>query len=342
MKTNFSLITIACAVLLSACGGGGDSAAVAPAATTPPPPVVVTPPAPTVTPADIQTSVAASTYAQGSQEMAFFTTFNDFRSKLGLGLLAQNSKLDVANQNHLKYLMTNTAVDFSAIDPKNGRPYFHSEDPARPNYTGISELDRAKFAQYSGVYVGETGAYGKGQGATVAISDLIATVYHRAGLMFQFPREVGVAVGTDPYQTMVMTFGYQTTQQRNASDYVGTYPADNQTDVPLVAYIETPNPFPEVAYADFNTKTSFPISFVTEASTTISVTSFTVTEAGQSMPHDARLLTKETDPNKQLAANIAFLVGKTPFKGATTYNVKFVGTRNGVAVTKTWSFKTKA
>jgi uncharacterized protein YkwD len=335
MKANYSLTAVACAFLLAACGGGGGGNGASTAPVTPVTPPVVTPPA-----SDIQTSVAAPTYAAGSQELAFFTIFNDFRSKLGLGLVAQNTKLDAADQNHMKYLMTNTDVDFSAVDPKTGRPYFHLEDPARPNYTGVTELDRAKFTQYPGVYVGEFGAYGKGQGAAVAITDLIATVYHRSGLMFQFPREVGIAVSNDPNQTIVVTLGYQTTMQYNASNFFGTYPADKQTNVPRVAYIETPNPFPDVAYADFNTKTSFPINVVSEASTTLAVTSFTVTEAGQTAAHDSRLLTKDTDPNKQLAANTAYLVGKSPFKANTTYNVSFTGTVNGAAVAKTWSFTT--
>lgn len=332
LKRNLALIVVA---TLSACGGGGGGSTApvtSPPASTPP---VVTPPV-----SDIQTTVPAPSYAANSQELAFFTIFNDFRSKLGLGLLAQNTKLDAANQNHMKYLMTNADVNFSAVDPKTGRPLFHLEDAARPNYTGTTELDRAKFTQYPGLYVGEFGAYGKGQGAAVAITDLIGTVYHRAGLMFQFPREVGIAVSNDPNQTMVVTFGLTSTGQYNASNFFGTYPADKQTNVPRTAYIETPNPFPELAYSDYSTRTSFPINVVSEQNTTLSVTSFTVTEAGQAAPHDVRLLTKDSDPNKQLAANTAYLVGKSPFKSNTTYNVSFAGTINGAAVTKIWSFTT--
>ncbi|MEM8515112.1 hypothetical protein RCH14_004472 [Massilia sp. MP_M2] len=358
MKAKLSFIGVTLSVLLAACGGGGGDSAPAnnggtptgntPAVPTPtqPPvvttPPVVTPPPVSVTPADLQTTVAAPTYTAGSQELMFFNGLNDFRAKLGLGLLAQNTKLDAANQNHVKYLMTNQDVNFSAVDPKTGRPFFHLEDATRAGFTGVTELDRANFMQYGGVYVGESGAYGRGLGAGVALSDLIATVYHRAGLMYQFPRDVGISIANDQFQTVVMTFGYNTQGQKNASDYFGSYPADKQTNVPLAAYMETPNPMPEVALADYSTKTSFPINVVSATDTTLSVTTFTVTEAGQSSPLEVRLLTKATDPNKMLTGNIAFIVGKAPFKPNTTYNVRFDGAINGVNTVKVWSFTTGA
>lgn len=340
MKTKISLIALAVSLSLTACGGGGGGGNSTTSPTPPVTPPVVTPPVVTPPSSDLQTSVPAATYAVGSQEAVFFNALNEFRSKLGLGLLAQNQKLDIANQNHLKYLLTNSDVNFSAVDPKTGRPLFHLEDAARANFTGVSELARAQFAQYPGTYVGETGAYGRGKGSATAIADLIGTVYHRAGLMFQFPREIGIAAGNDINQTMVITFAYQSSQQRNAKEYFGSYPADQQTNVPRVAYIETPNPMPDVAYADFGTKTSFPINVVSADNTVLTTSSFTVTEAGQSVPHDSRLLTKDTDPNKQLAANTAYLVGKSPFKANTIYNVSFKGSVNGAAVAKTWSFTT--
>lgn len=351
MKAKLSLIGVTLSVLLAACGGGGGDSAPSnnggsPIGTTPTnpgtvtPPPAVTPPPVSVTPSDLQTSVPTATYAAGSSELVFFNGLNDFRAKLGLGLLAQNAKLDAANQNHVKYLMTNKDVNFSAVDPKTGRPFFHLEDATRPGFTGVTELDRANFMQYGGTYVGESGAYGRGQGAGVALADLIATVYHRAGLMYQFPRDVGVAVANDQIQTIVMTFGYTSKGQKNASDYFGAYPADKQTNVPRVAYIETPNPMPEVDYNDYNTKTSFPINVVSADGTDLTVTTFSVTEAGQSSPLDVRLLTKATDPNKMLTGNTAYIVGKAPFKANTTYNVRFDGAINGVSKVQAWSFTT--
>nr|WP_229262423.1 CAP domain-containing protein [Duganella guangzhouensis] len=272
---------------------------------------------------------------------------NDFRSKVGLGLLAQNAKLDTASTNHLNYLLANDVsnggtVNFNSYDPATGRSMLHIENGALAKFTGIQELDRAKFAQYDGSYVGEEVTFGGNQGGAAAFGTLAQTVYHRAGLMLQNVREIGVAVGTDKSQTVVMEMGLKTNQSV-ASDYVGVYPADGQTGVALHAYVEAPNPFPDLSTAndDFPTKTSYPISVSVVTGNTIAVTTFTVTEAGQATPMDARLMTRANDPNAYLGSNIAFLIAKAPFKSSTSYNLKFVGTNNGVAFSKEWSFKTK-
>ena len=293
-----------------------------------------------MTPGNLQTTVPTPTYAAGSQELAFYTAYNAFRQAEGLGLLAQNTKLDTADQNHLKYHFTNTDLNFQSIDPATGRPLFHIEDPKRPNFTGVQELDRANFAQYGGIYVGESGTYGSGQGAVAALNLLLGGVYHRAGLMFQGPKDFGIAIGTDALQTTVMTFGFVTTRQSNASNYFGFYPAANQTGVPLYAAAEVPNPYPDLSYDDYAAKTSYPINVVSADGTALAVTTFTVTESGQSAPMSARLLTQANDTNKELQGNTAFLVANTSFKPNTVYNVSFVGTVNGANVTKTWSFTT--
>src|SRR5471032_530671 len=307
-----------------------------------PPTTPTSPTGPTVTLGNLQTTVPTPTYTAGSQELAFFTAYNAFRQAEGLGLLAQNTKLDTADKNHLNYLMVNPDLNLSSLDPTTGRPLFHIEDPKRPGFTGVQELDRANYAQYGGVFVGEEGAYGSGQGSAKALAALIGGIYHRAGLMFQGPRDFGIAVGTDALQTTVMTLGYVSTPQTNASDFFGTYPQANQTGVGLSATWELPNPYPDLANTDLATKTGYPINVVVNQNTTLAVTTFTVTEAGQSAPMDARLFTAATDPNKELVANTAFLVAKTAFKPNTTYTVSFAGTANGTAITKMWSFTTGA
>lgn len=340
-------ITIFLVMTLSACGGGGDSSnhvAVTPPVM--PPPAVTTP---AVTPGDLQTTVPSLTYAQSSPEYALVSAYNGFRSKLGLGLLAQNPLLDTAASNHLHYVLTNDinnagSVDMSAINAKYNRPQFHIEDSTKPLYTGDQEIDRARHVGYSGAYVGEEGAFGGNIGVLAAFNSLVATVYHRAGLMYQFPREIGVSVGNDASQTVVMELGYQTgvKGQSNASDYMGAYPADKQTAVPLYAGVETPNPFPDLstANADFPTKTSFPICVTIKEGLALQVGSFTVTEAGQTTPLDVRLMTHRNDPNAYLASNTAFIIGKVPFKAKTVYNVSFSGTSGGSAMSKNWSFTT--
>jgi len=339
------IATILSSVILSACGGGGGGGSTASSPTAPTTPTGPT--APIVTPGDTQTTVPALTYAATSQEYAFVSALNAFRSQVGLGLLAQNTNLDAASANHLAYVVTNDVnnggtVDFNAYDPVTGRPLMHIENPLLPKFTGVQEADRSKFAGYDGVYTGEEIGFGGGQGSVLVLNSLVQTVYHRAGLMLQNVREIGAAVGTDKSQTVVMELGLKTNQSV-ASDYVGVYPASGQTGIALHAFVEAPNPFPDLSTAndDFPTKTSFPVSISVVAGNTLSVTSFTVTEAGQTSPMDARLLTRANDPNAYLSGNVAFLTAKTPFKSNTVYNVKFSGTNNGANLTKEWSFTTK-
>jgi uncharacterized protein YkwD len=339
-------IIFAIVVLLVGCGGGGSSSSTSgtPVATTPT--NLVTPTTPTVTPGQLQTSVPAFTYAAASDEFAFVTAFNDFRQKMGLGLLAQNTLLDKSAQNHLQYVLTNDVdnggtVNMSSIDPTTGRPMFHIETVGKPLFTGVTEFDRAKAVGYTGSYAGEFGTFGGGKGAAIAFEGLVKTVYHRAGLMFQGPTDVGIAVGQDRSQTFVVEFGNKTAQF-NAADYLGTYPADNQTGVGLYAGVELPNPFPDLSTtnADFPTKTGYPVSVVSKEGTTLEVVTFTIIEAGAAAPLDARLITKDNDPNKYLASNIAFLVAKSALKPNTTYSVAFSGRVNNVLVNKNWKFTT--
>lgn len=336
-----SVVMIASA--LAACGGGAANTVSAPATPTLP----TTPNLPTVIPGDTQTTVAALTYGANSEEYSFVSALNSFRAQVGLGLLAQNTKLDTASANHLAYLIINDmnnggTVNFNSYDPVTGRPLLHIENGALAKFTGVQEGDRAKFAGYDGSYTGEEVTFGGGQGGAVAFGTLAQTVYHRAGMMLQNVREIGVAVGADRSQTVVMEMGLKTNQSV-ASDYVGVYPANGQTGIALHAYVEAPNPFPDLSLTndDFPTKTSFPVSLSVAAGHTLAVTSFTVTQAGQTTPLDARLMTRANDPNNYLSTNVAFLTAKAAFKASTTYNVKFSGTNNGEALTKEWSFTTK-
>lgn len=344
MKLSLAAIMV---VSLVGCGGSGGSSDSPSVGVTPPP--VVTPPVITPPTADIQKTVPALTYASDSQEFAFISAYNDFRSKAGLGLLAQNSTLDTASSNHLKYVLANDVnsggtVNMSDNNTTFNRPQFHIEDASKAFFTGVQESDRAKYAGYSAGYVGEQIAFGGRNGASEAFASLVATVYHRAGLLFQFPREIGVAFGKDQSQTLVMEFGYQAAAkgQYNASDFLGTYPADKQTGVRLYAGVENPNPFPELSTAnsDYPTKTSYPINVTIQEGLNLTVGTFTVTEAGQSAPLEVRLMTKANDPHGYLGSNIAFIIGKTPFKPNTAYNVIFTGSAGSTAVTKSWSFTT--
>jgi uncharacterized protein YkwD len=335
-----TVVAVAVSMFLAACGGGGGSSP--PSSTTTP----SQPTAPVVVPADLQASVPALTYSANSPEYAFVTALNQFRAQVGLGLLAQNALLDKSAQNHLQYVVTNDAanggtVNMETIDPATGLPMYHVEQASKPGFTGVVPADRAKAVGYNGAYVGEEISFAGGKGGQVALAGLVSTVYHRAGLMFQGLREVGVAAGQDRSQTFTLEFGY-VTPQSNASDFLAVYPVDKQTSVGRYAGVEAPNPFPDLSTSnsDFPTKTGYPVSVVSKEGTTLEVLTFTITETGTAAPLSARQMMAANDPNKYLGSNVAFLVANGTLKANTTYNVSFSGRVNNVVVSKSWSFTT--
>lgn len=331
-------------ITLTACGGGGGSSSSTPVANnpnTPTVPTTPTTPVSTVQAASLQTAVAP-TYAAGSTDAVAFAKINAFRAAQGLGPLNQNANADLAAKNHQAYVATNN----SGADG-------HVEVVGKPGFTGASVKDRLVAAGYPATIASEVIAFSLefSNPDTSAVDNLINTVYHRATMMYQGFTTVGTA-GDDAMNPLYMDFG-ATKSQLNAGDYVGVYPANGQTSVWLTHGVETPNPFyqeMEMTQANMCAKTSAPVSLTSEASTTLSVTSFTVTEAGQTTPLDVRLITSatSTQDTTYLGTNVAFVVGKAPFKTNTTYNVHFVGkatggatgSANGLSIDKSWSFTT--
>lgn len=329
-------------VIVTGCGGGGggEGTSSTPVATAPAP-APTEPIASPIESAALQTAVAPS-YATDSYQAGAFRRLNEFRLSMGLGPLNQNMKIDDAAVNHQNYVRLNS----SGADA-------HHEIAGNPGFTGINPLDRETFAGYPAVIAGEVIAFSnnlsKGEG--MAIDNLINSVYHRNVMMNQSLTAVGMAAESQD-SPLYIDMG-ATMFQRNAGDYVGVYPIDHQTGVWLTHGLESPNPFYqeiEATQENMCAKTSSPISIATENSTILTVTSYTVTEAGQATSLDARLITKATSAqdNTYLRSNVAFLIGKAPFKANTSYTVHFVGkatgsvtgTKNGMAIDKTWTFTT--
>jgi uncharacterized protein YkwD len=323
------------------CGGGsGDDKS--PVATNPTVPVVP----PTVTTSSLQTAslqvAVPPTYDAGSSEAVALTKLNAFRTSQGLGSLNQHASADIAARNHSTYVMTNQ----SGATP-------HAEVIGKPDFTGVDALDRLIAAGYLATDAKEIIAFSMQfpNPDYSAVDNLANTVYHRAAMMDQGMTAVGIAP-ENPKSPLYVNLG-RTTPQVNAGDYVGVYPAHNQTGVWLSHSVESPNPFyleMEMTQENMCAKTSAPVSLTSEASTTLSIISFTVTEEGQTASVDARLITKATSAqdNMHLTPNVAFLVGKAPFKPNTKYNVHFVGKATGAAtgsvaglmIEKSWNFTT--
>jgi uncharacterized protein YkwD len=348
LKARFMRL-LALSVLISlavvGCGGGSGNSDKYPFAINPNTPVSPPTPASPVTQspqeAHLQAAVAP-TYNAGSSEAFALIKLNAFRAVQGLGPLNQNANADIAAKNHAAYVTTNQ----SGATP-------HAEVAGKLGFTGVDAMDRLIAAGYPAKSAMEVIAFSMQFPSpdASAIDNLANTVYHRASMMYQGMTTVGIAPENQD-SPLYVAIG-RTTPQVNAGDYVGMYPANNQTGVWLTHSVESPNPFyQEMAMSQENmcTKTSAPVSMTSEASTTLNVTSFTVTEEGQTAPLDVRLITKATSSqdNTYLTPNVAFLVGMAPFKPNTKYNVHFVGKAIGAAtgsaagliIEKSWDFTT--
>ena len=334
-------ISISLMIALVGCGGGGGDTSSTPVASTPTTPTVPTTPVSTVQAASLQTATPA-TYTAGSTADVAFKKLNAFRAVQNLGPVNQNANADIAAKNHQFYVFTNQSG-------ANG----HVEVQGNPGFTGVDVKSRLIAAGYPAISASEVIAFSlqSGNPDATAVDNLINTVYHRAAMMTQGFTVVGIA-GEDDNNPLYIDFG-ATKAQVNAGDYVGVYPANGQTGVFLTHSLEAPNPFyleMDMTQANMCTKTSSPVSLTSEASTVLNVTTFTVTEAGQTTPLDVRVITSATSPQdtSYLGQNVAFVVSKAPFKPNTTYNVRFVGkatgtatgTTNGLGIDKSWSFTT--
>jgi uncharacterized protein YkwD len=324
--------------MTSGCGGSGGSQSTAVPTPNPNP----NPNQGLVVQAPSLITAAPANYAQDTEDAAVFAQLNAFRASQGLGPVLQSANIDLAAKAHQNYVF---------IHQSGGDA--HNEIPGKTGFTGANSYDRLRAAGYAANGSTEVIAFNTMWPTTDynAIAVLADSVYHRAGLADQNMTHFGVAPQNDNGPTYI-DMGY-ITPQKNAGNYVGVYPTDGQTGLSLTHYLENPNPFyleMEMTPDNMCKKTSYPIHLASEASTTLSVTSFTVTENGQTAPLDVRLITKATSPQdtNYLPSNIAFIVGKAPFKAHTKYNVRFVGTAtgaatgtaNGMAIDKSWSFTT--
>jgi uncharacterized protein YkwD len=315
---------------LFGCGGGGGST---PAPVVTPPVVVVTPPPP-VAVEKLQAAIAP-TYNPQSEEYGFSHAVNAFRTIQGLGPLNQNLYYDNASKAHALYMFQ--------------YGFGHIEIAGNNGFTGVNPLDRVKYqggnAAFATDEIGVPHFIGEAGSGVSFASVLINTIYHRAGLMYQGLTDIGVSIGMNftSQSSSVSVLGYVTPQQ-NSGTYFGKYPADGQTGISLHMHPELPSPVPDGT--DINTIGS-PIHVASQATTTLKVTSFTVTQAGASAPMSATLHT-DTDPNLRGSINLAFLLPNQAYLPNTVYTVNFVGTitgdatgtKTGIAVNKTWSFTT--
>ena len=347
MKLKLTLWTIAASMALVGCGGGGGGGTAAspstPTGSTPSTPTTPTTPAPD--PTALQNSVPAPSYAAGSFELSAFTSLNKARATYGVGQVAENGQLNTAAQNHATYIDGRyQAGDYSAAT--------HTENAAYVGFTGATPADRISFAKYAATMSGEdltsiiaVDGVSSDPGA-VAVDVLLSGPYHRLSLLDGY-RDVGFGHSSTRLpgeggtrNTLVADFGVAQASQAQApaNGWVGVWPADKATDVLYSFAGESPDPIP----SNKGTCAGYPVSLQVKAGVTLTTTAFTLIETATGLPVNVQLSTKATDANPTYArANAAYIIPYLPLKLATTYTAHFVGSQNGTAIDKTWTFSTR-
>ncbi len=296
-------------VVLASCGGGGGDGGNTQGQQDPPP--TIAPPAQVV---------PTPSYADAHRLEAFQRT-NEIRKNLGLGLFAQNEKVDIAAQAHAKYLAQNGGS--------------HTEDPSKPGFTGVRSSDRVEAAGYSASAGSEVLTYAPGTGAD-QVDVLMNTLYHRLPFVAYDLVHVGVgsAVSMNDRANYVSVLVFTRPlgslgQEAPTVPYV-VWPMRNS--VISRGTTENENPPPPGA--------GYPITINFDPRKVISVSKFEIRENGTSVL-PASVLTAENDPFSLIPRSTVALSPRDPLKAATGFAVLWEGTVDGVPLSVTWGFSTK-
>ncbi|MGZ5201786.1 MAG: CAP domain-containing protein [Telluria sp.] len=303
----------ATALWLAACGGGGggNSASSSTSASSTP------------LPTDVGAPALTSDIATDGRNW-----INYRRGQVGMSALSHNNVIDIAALGHSQYQRTNNTVT-------------HVQTVGKPGFTGVTELDRLTAAGYS--FANTNHAYGEVISATSSQSgafmaeELITAIYHRFVIFEPVFKEIGTGAASNASGYAYFTADFTANNGYGAGlppATVAVWPFSGQTQVPINFFsdYEEPDPVPGA------NEVGYPISVHANITSTVKVQSFTVRPRGGS-DLTARQLAHDIDP--QTPASAAAIIPLSRLANATTYDVSFSGTVDGIPVTRSWSFTTK-
>ncbi len=326
-----TLAALAAASLLAACGGGGSSST----PETGTPPVAVNPtPSASPSPGTDAPSLSGIVAVDGRNWI------NYRRGQAGVPAVTQNAQIDVAAQAHSDYQRLNGQIT-------------HGEVAGNAGFTGVGELERLAAAGYvldaqAGYAYGEViSATSSGTGAFM-VDELITAIYHRFVVFEPMFKEIGTGAATSTRGTTYFTSDFAANHGFGKGITRGalvSWPYSGQTGVTTNFFSDNEEPDPVCN----QNEVGYPISVHANIDSTVTVQRFTLQARGGSALR-VKLLDYATDvtsctgtppPKPKTVESAAAIVPLDALKGATTYDVHFVGAVNGVPVTKDWSFTTK-
>ena len=252
------------------------------------------------------------------------------RSQVGMSMLAENPKIDLAAQGHSDYQRINNVVT-------------HVQTAGKQGFTGAQLQDRLSNAGYTIIganAIGEVISASKSGSGFYMAEQLITAIYHRFVIFEPVFKEIGSGSATTSAPYIYFTADFAANNGYGAGLAAGTvavWPFNGQIDVPASfnSDLEEPDPAPNQGVV------GYPVSVHINLTSTLAVQSFTIRAHGSSTDLSTRLLSKATDPN--MAANAsaaAAIIPSSALAAGTTYDVSFTGTVDGAAVSKNWSFTT--
>jgi uncharacterized protein YkwD len=367
----------ACLAALLACGGGGDSPANPPPAPggggsggsgQPQLKVFVEPPK--------VLSVPEPSYTN-AHRLSAFKRLNELRSQAGLGLLKQNTQIDIAAQGHSAYQALNNLITHDEIIGNPG--YVAAEAPDRlvdqkvlpgrvtkAGYQNSIETHEV-LADFMPQFANKTGAQ--------LIDSLMGTPYHRSGMLIPQIADIGVGYDQSTSRGFLTVNLARTTSNTQGApdlkDLITTWPPANSTDIPTTMGNELPDPIPEngifatperipAGYAaSVHVNTTFKVPF-TEGSARLRLvrvstpTDFKMYEDATGVEVPTKLLGNSlTDSNVDYMGGSVAILPRVALNKNTRYKVVFSGEireiyddpvvreeRSRTKVSRTWYFTT--
>ncbi|MBC7751129.1 MAG: hypothetical protein H7Z73_05340 [Candidatus Saccharibacteria bacterium] len=319
----WSMMFVSC-LMLAACGGGGSSSSSTTTTTTTTTTTITTPP-PTTSPPPVSSSCAL-TAQTGSFAASANARISFYRTLAGLPNLVTDPLLVKSAGNHANYL--------SLLPTASVRS--HTEVAGMPCFTGVAVSDRLAAVGDTDTFAGEDFAQASLISGSDTVDLLFDAVYHRMSFLTNFGK-IGVAWQSStvsPNHLLTINMAGQGTGYGTSQPLV-TYPASNQTNVPLDWLVdEIPCP---LGCSQTGTLVGYPISIQT-GGRNLHVTSFTLTDGSGLV--SGTLLTPTTDPNLVGTNDRAAFIPQTHLLSNTTYTAQVIGTLDGAPLTKTWVFTT--
>jgi uncharacterized protein YkwD len=313
------LSTLLASLVLAACGGGGGGGGSGNAAQAP------------STSATLLSQEPNAPQVTGNTATDGFNWFNYRRAQAGLHAVSRNSKIDTASQGHSNYQAVNDTIT-------------HYQTQGNPGFTGVEPGDRLAAAGYT--FPANNYAYGEVISSTSdpsgfnAAENLIAAIYHRFVILDPMYKEAGAGAAVSGSGLTYFTTDFAAIGLDNGlgAGNVAVYPTAGQQNVAVNFFSnnELPDPVPG------RNEVGYPISVHADILNSVTVQSFTVRPHGGSTLQ-VQLIDHASDANMQSMGfdSAAAIVPLDVLQSGTTYDVSFVGTAGGVALTRNWSFTTR-